>query len=498
MLDFQIFRVKYSYLNLNFMYSHKLIQIIKTLNRKEMTRFREFVNASYFNKREDIQALAACLSDLFPHFDHQNCDRKELFSYVYPQDEPDQARLALLFTYTFRLSQTFLALEQCRQEEHKQAIFLLQALRAKKQYPLYEKMLETTEIQLNTTQRKDDTHYYKKYHLAAEADTYFNQIGRRQVDHSIEQKQAYLDQFFLLQKLKDACEIQVRRRIFNVDYSIQMLDAALAEVRANAATCEPLIYLYYQIYQMVTLPEHTYYFSALETLQTHQQNIATSELNYIYNYFQNYCIQQINKGEERFLSEIFKLYQAQLEQGLLLQEGYLSEWHYKNMVTTGIRLHEMTWVQDFIEQYREKLPPESQGNAYRFNLASYYYALQNYDKVLELLVKVEYSDLRYSVGAKALLLRTYYDLKEYDALLSLVQSFTLYLRRNKLMADFQRDGHYDLFKFTRRAAQIRSNLDFIPIAKSRRELKKLQEDIAHAKTIFNKSWLLEKMQELAV
>jgi len=247
---------------------------------------------------------------------------------------------------------------------------------------------------------------------------------------------------------------------------------------------------------MVNSTKQVHYFDALKTLQIHQKSIAISELSYIYNYFQNYCIQQINKGEAHFLQEIFKLYQAQLEEDLLLQDGYLSEWHYKNIVTTGIRLHEMAWVQGFIEHYKDKLPPASQQNAYRFNLASYYYALQDYDKVLELLIKVEYSDLRYSVGAKALLLRTYYDLEEYDALLSLVQSFTLYLRRNKLMADFQRDGHYDLFKFTRRAAQIRSNLDFAKPEKLRRELEKLQQDIKAANTIFNKSWLIEKMEEL--
>lgn len=478
------------------MHSNKLIRLLKNLNRKEMTRFRELAHSPYFNKNEDIRQLTSYLSDLFPDFPQQRCSREAFFQHLYPQESHDQSKLALLFTYTYRLLQEFLIIEQCRQDAFEQQILLLQAWRSKKEYALYEKLLNETENNLNSLDRKDDTYYHQQYHLATEADTYFNQIERRQVDRSIEQKQTFLDNFYLLEKLKDACEIQVRRRIFNVDYSLQMLEPVLLEVRRRGVHCEPLIYLYYQIYEMITQPPQEYYFAALHTLQQHEYQITTSELTYIYNYFQNYCIQQINKGEGRFLHEIFKLYQAQLKQGLLIQDGFLSEWHYKNIITTGIRLREMAWVQDFIELYKDKLPPESQENAYHFNLASYYYALKDYNKVLELLLKVEYSDLRYNLGAKALLLRTYYDLEEYDALLSLVQSFTLYLKRNKLMADFHRDGHYELFKFTRRAAQIRSNLAFVNIEKSRREFEKLQQDIADTQVIINKGWLLEKMREL--
>lgn len=478
------------------MHSNKLLGILKNLNRKEMTRFREFVNSPYFNKNEEIRALIAYLNKIFPNFNKQNCDRQLIFASVYPDAPHDQSKLALLFTYAFRSLRDFLIVEQCKEDDFGQTLLLLQALRAKKQYAIYEKLLEEAACKLNSTTQKDEYYYHQQYHLAAEADLYFNQMERRQLDQSIEQKQTYLDNFYLLEKLKDACEMQVRRRIFNVDYSIQMLEVALQEVYTRTSTCDPLIYVYYQIYQMVTQPAHEFYFAALETLQKHDQAIATSELTYIYNYFQNYCIQQINKGEGRFLYEIFKLYQAQLKRDLLLQDGYLSEWHYKNMVTTGIRLREMAWVQQFIEHYKDKLPPEVQENAYRFNLASYHYAMQEYDQVLELLLKVEYSDLRYNLGAKALLLRTYYDLEEYDALLSLVKSFTLYLRRNKLMADFHRDGHYELFKFTRRAAQIRSQFDFVNLEKLSREFEKLQQDVAATKVIMNKSWLLERLRAL--
>ncbi|MDX1940539.1 MAG: hypothetical protein SFU99_08305 [Saprospiraceae bacterium] len=480
------------------MENNKLIRLLSALHRKEMTRFREFAFSPYFNKHEGVQALVTYLSEVYPDFDRQHCHREALFQYLYPGEAHDQNRLALIFTYTTRLLETFLAQEYYQERPFTQQIALLNRLRHKKLFQQHEKVFMDAENQLDSILEKDDRYYYQRYQLAGELVDYYNQIERHQTDDGIQYKENTLDKFYILQKIKDACEIQVRRRILNVDYSARMLETVLYEVRKNKDEYEqePLILIYYQLYRMLTENDYQYYIEAINILQTCEREIAKTELHFIYKYLQNYCIQQINRGEGQYLQEIFKLYQAQLVQGLLIEEGYLSEWHYKNIITVGIRLNEMDWVKDFIEQYKKDLPPEAQENAYRFNRASYHYARQEFNEVLQLLLQVEYSDLRYSLGAKALLLRTNYDLEEYDALISLVQSFSLYLRRNKLLADSNREGHHNLFKFTRRTAQIRAKLGYEADEKLHKQLIKLQEDIIKAGAIFNKAWLLEKVNEL--
>lgn len=482
------------------MHNNKLIHLLSALDRREMTRFREYIHSPYFNKHDEVRALVAYLSDIYPNFNEEYCHRETLFQLLYPGEDHDQRKLALIFTYTMRLLEAFLAQEAFEREPAARQERLLRALRERKQYKFYEKQLHKADQQLAEVPQRDHTHFHAEYRIAAEADLYYNQIERRKTDLNIQRKQNNLDNFYILEKLRDACEMQVRRRILNVDYSTRMLEAVIREVQENATEYahEPLILLYFQIYEMVTEGGQHHYFQALETLQIYETGFANTELAYIYNYLQNYCIQQINRGKRRFLEEIFKLYKAQLIRGLLVEGNYLSEWHYKNIVTTGIRLGEMDWVKDFIESYTEKLAPESQENAYRFNMASYHYAVQAYDQVLDLLVRVEYSDLRYSLGAKALLLRTYYDLDEYEALLSLTQSFTIYLRRNKLLAGVQRDGHANLFRFTKRAAQIRTRLGYTNNEKLQKQLEKLQQDIANAKALFNRDWLMEKIEELSV
>lgn len=480
------------------MYRNKLIRLLQTFSRKEMTRLKEFVESPYFNKHEDVRRLVGHLSDLFPDFNEDNCDRKTLFRFLFPGQPHNQNKLAVIFTYTQRLAEQFLVHEWREGDAIGRQLFLLRHLRHREHYSLYEKELRRMHRQVKGIPVGDPHYFYWQYRYAEEADAYFDQIERRQKDWSIQKKHNNLDFFYLAEKLRDACEMTVRSKILKVRYESRMLESILTEVDRNHNHYgnAPAILVYAQLYRMLNRPERDYYFEALKTLQQFEQFFPVSERKSIYNHFQNYCIEQINKGQGRFLEEIFKLYKVQLDQGLLLEEGYLSEWHFKNIVTTGIRLRALDWVRDFIKSYREKLRPEAQENAYRFNLASYFYAAGKYERVLELLIRVEYSDLRYNLGAKALLLRTYYDLEEYEALFSLTESFRQYLLRNKLLADGRRQGYNNLFRFARRAAHLRSNLGYFDGQRCGRELKKLQEDIEKADAIFNKGWLEEKVSEL--
>ncbi|MCB0572280.1 MAG: hypothetical protein KDC66_21080 [Phaeodactylibacter sp.] len=481
------------------MYANKLIQLLKSFGRREMTRFLEFAHSPYFNKHDGVRALVAYLSDVFPAFGEQNCEREVVFQALYPGEPHDQPRLALLFTYTKRLAEHFLRAEQLEGAPREQDLLLLRGLRERQQYQIYDKALQEARARAHQAAFRDSGWYYHQYQLASEADFFYTLTSERRTDHSLEQKQEALDRFYLAEKLRDACEMEVRSRILKLHHAHPQADWAVQEVGRQLDTYlqEPAIAIYYRLYRMISEGGAASYFEARHALEECQPYLAVPELKAIYNYLQNHCIQQINQGEEPFLEEIFRLYQAQLDRGLLLEGDYLSEWHYKNIVTTGLRLHELGWVRQFIEAYREKLPPEVRDNAFRFNLASYYYAARQYGEVLRLLTQVEYSDLRYNLGAKALLLRTYYDLGEYEALASLTESFKQYLHRNKLMADVRRQGYYNLFMLTRRAASLRFNLGYYSTERSRREMARLQNAIGKADAIFNKGWLQEKVASLA-
>lgn len=481
------------------MYQNKLIGLLQSFSRKEMTRFHELVCSPYFNKHRGVRQLVGILSRLHPNYNARNCDRSLLYLELFPGRAYDQSRLALLFTYTMRLANQFLVQEELGRRPEDKQVYLLRQLRQRAQNGLYLKTLKSTESGLETEEKRDKSYYRQRFVLASESDNYYRQLSRSfEHDDSIQHKQIHLDLYYISEKLSDACEMLMRSTILDVQYQTGLLESVLAELRANAKGYAgvPAVIVYFRIYEMYRNGTLGSYYTALEVVKAQQEYFAREEQYRLYAYLQNFCVAQINNNQFLYLRELFQLYKVLLANKLLFEEDNLSQWRYKNIVTVALRLGENDWVWSFLHQYKGHLRKEVAENAFGFNLAAYYYSIGRLNKVLELLLQVEYTDLRYSLGARSLLLRTYFDLEEHEAFYSLYKSFKQYIQRNKSIEESRRKGFNNLLRYSKKAMQLKAKLAYQPKEKTLRLLEKLQEDVIKEYYIINKPWLLRKIEEI--
>lgn len=481
------------------MLKNKLIQSLNNLSRKEMTRFNELAQSPYYNKHKDVRQLVAYLNKIFPHFTEKRCNRFTIFKKLFPKAKHNQQRLFLVFTYTQRLFEQFLIQEQLQMDNLLQTRLLVNAYKAKKQLNHLEKKLKTLEEELEEEQQHNSNYFYLCYELANEQDSYNILATIKEDRNFLEEKQQYLDCFFLIEKLRDVCEAKVRKTIGQRETVISMLNPILETLKTNLKYCEtvPLILFYTQLYELLQSAQQEQYFVVKNTLKQHETHFPKSELRNIYNYLQNYCISQVNTGSRPFLEELFHLYQQQLHQGFLTEDARLFEWHYKNIVTVGLRVGETQWVGDFIQNYKDELHDTVRENAFCFNLASYYYAVQKYSEVLGLLMQIDAKSIQYILGSKTLLLRTFYELNEEEAALSLAKSFKQLLHRNKELPAARVAAFTNFIKFTRKAILIKSKMGYADKGQVESDLGKLQEAFEKEKTVINRQWLENKIAELA-
>ena len=464
-----------------------------------MTRFLEFVQSPYFNKRTDIIHLIQYLHKIHPNFTQKKCDQKKISQQIYPNKTYIQSRLALIFTYTFRLAKKFLSIEIYNTQSQGQALNLLQAIHQKGQISLYQKQFKQAQDTLEALPYRNSSFYQKKYEFSkiAELDNQFSAWQDLTGEKLI--KVRSLDYFYVGEKLKTACELKVRSEILQSPFNSSLLTSVIATIENNWANYQaiPSIIVYYHLYNMLIEEDAAYFYKALPIIQQNNLFFPRTELQEIYTYIQNYCIQQINKNKGEFMQELLNIYKIQLDRRLLHDEQVqLSEWHYKNIVTLGLRLEAVDWVNGFIENYRNDLQTESRENAYRFNRAAFDYHTGAYESVLELLSNVEYSNIQYSLGARWLLLRTYYELEEQGAFFSLCDSFRIYLQRNQLISDFKKDGNDQAIRFVRKLFQLKLSARYQKKEKTNREWHKLKQELQETEAIFNRKWLEKKLSEL--
>jgi hypothetical protein len=114
---------------------------------------------------------------------------------------------------------------------------------------------------------------------------------------------------------------------------------------------------------------------------------------------------------------------------------------------------------------------------------------ENYEKVLDYLQLINYDDVWYQLGARTMQIAAYYKLGEFDALESLLNAFKMYINREKSLTRPRKLTHLNLVKYTKKLLYI------IPSEKSK--ILKLRKEIEENPSIVNKSWLLERVDELS-
>ena len=122
-------------------------------------------------------------------------------------------------------------------------------------------------------------------------------------------------------------------------------------------------------------------------------------------------------------------------------------------------------------------------------MAKVYFYQNQYNDVIELLREVEYKSHVYALGGKLLLLKTYYELKEYSPLDSLTDSFRIYIRRNKIISKEVKQQYLNLLRFVKKLSST--------IAGDKKAVEKIRTQIAKCKALAGKKWILEKVEELA-
>jgi hypothetical protein len=115
----------------------------------------------------------------------------------------------------------------------------------------------------------------------------------------------------------------------------------------------------------------------------------------------------------------------------------------------------------------------------------------------EVLVKVlaasvQFTDVMYYLNSNFLMLRTYYALKDTEALLSLIETFRIFVMRNKKMSPTQRKEYTNFLRFSKKLVELKHHGGMYTRAVLAEKLKALRAKIESTDSVINRSWLLEE------
>ena len=463
----------------------KLIRLLSSLNHKEIKSFEKFICSPYFNTDTSLIRLFQYLKKQFPLFPDEKISMEVIFQKVFPERPFDKKELGYLMSNLIRLAEQFLGLENLKKKEALFEFQVMEELVERKLDKNYTYLFKKTKKKLAPHYGKDGNSLFFHYLSSKIAFLHAGTKEARTYDKNLQNASDALDDFYILEKLKYICEMLNRQAILADTFSISFMENIL-ETLAGQPDQKPLISIYLQIYSSLLHPDKDQYLEELlRLIKEHSSLIAPSELNDITLFSINLSLRKIRAGKGEYIPITLDLYIDGIENKSLFVNNYLTHWSYNNIVKLALRDRRFGWIEDFIYKYNATLQTNFRENALNYNLAELYFHKKDYESVLTYLSKVRIEDLHYGLGTRILLIKTFYESEEMDAMLSNISSFKAYLGRNK-----------HLSASLKKSCQNYCNLLFKAVAtKKPKKRIQLSQTIQSIQPLAERSWLLKVAKE---
>ena len=463
-----------------------MIELLSNFSTKDLTRFGEFLASPFFNKDEEVLLFYNFFKPLGPDFTSKKVDKDYILSKGISGLQLTEKKLSYLMNYVVEYAEEYIQITQFQSQKTENLIQLLKKYNTWGADKFFEKTLTKIQNSSELHAIKDTDYWLNQYQIASESTFYFDRLKIRSFDPSLQQAADYLDLFYISTKLKYLCELMNRQQLVAANYEMRLLQEIFAHVQEKKYEEIPAVSIYYQILMLFQEPENDAHYSILKThLNKSIDAFTSSEARDIFTYAQNYCITRANAGKQEYLTELLSLYKISLDKKFIIQNDNISPWAFKNIVSVATRVGEISWAEGFVKDYINYVNIKFKDNAYNYNLAYLYYSKKEYGKALHMLNSVEYTDVFYALDSRILQIKLYYEMDEVSPLLSSLDAFRVYLRRNKVISEHMRTVYSNFIKFTDKLIKYSND-------KPRRE--KLKDDIIKTKQVADINWLLLKLQ----
>jgi hypothetical protein len=465
------------------MNSSPLLDIFKHLTKQDRKAVHDFVHSPFHNKRADVISL-------FEYID-KNIDtpltlkKETAFTHIFPTAQMyNDKTMRYAQSFLLKCIQQYLIYNELENKDLERGILLNQALRLRGADKAYQKALKEN-YQLLEAQILQHTGFHlNAFQLQLEEFQYRHQ-KQRSGEWRLQEISDSLTDFYVTELLRQACVMHSHQSVSQKSYNHLFLDTVLEKIESGAYKYPPSVSAYFHAYKALTNASELTDFHTLKHIIIHNNQLfPQNEIRDLYLLAINFCIKKLNSGARHFETEAFDLYKNGLENGAILENKTISPFTYKNVMMLALKQGEYAWTEQFLQDFKKYLPERERENIFKYNLALFHFRQNNYPKAMQLLQEVTLKEVLYNLDARRVLMRIYYELGEYAALDSLLESFTIFLHRQKDLG-YHKNSYQNLIKFVKKLLQID--------LKNEAMKQQLKQEIDNTLELTERDWLLEQL-----
>ncbi len=464
------------------MLNSSLVELFKFLTPADKKGLKKFIRSPFFNQREDVVLLFDYLEN-YIDTEPLKLAKEKVFEAVYPKQKYNVDSMYFIMSTSTQLINKFLTISEMESKEIEKKLLLVDALKKRGAEKFTEKTLAEANQQLEKQKLRNAEYHYLKYKIKY-TEFELKHWKRRNDEFNIQEMIDDFHSYSMSEIFKLAYSAFSHKSISKKEYELPLLDS-IQKIN-NKYLTEPSVasHLYsfkLSIGEINDTEVNEVFVKLKELLFTQSQLFEHNELQDFYLNAINYCIKKQNYGELAFVREALNLFDEGLKTKVLLEEGNISPYDYRNVNMLALKINDFDFAENFLNTYKSLLPAKDREDIYQFNSGFYYFRKGDYTKAMKQLLSVNSKDPLINLDARRVLARVYFELKEFKALQSHIETSKVYLHRQKEMS-YIKESYTNFFKFLE--AVLNSDV------KSKVERTKIVENIKAAKLCAEREWLV--------
>jgi hypothetical protein len=493
------------------MNNSKFINLLKTFSMDEIKDFQRFTSSSYFSKRKSNQKILKTIISFHPDYGSVKLTPEYIYQKVYPGKKYNERVIKSRLTDLFQIAEEYLAILNFRNDKFRYGYHYLAELKERNLDGLFRKNLLELESLLKKDNFMNSRYIYDTYLLENLKSNYLIRIGKssRVFDSTIKASE-FLTAYMLNQSSLLINSMAASKVNFNKDTGLEILESItknlefdnnFEELTENAAdaTIATLLKINYYTFRMTKDQGGIKYFYKLsEYIESNRELFNFGDLSSLYLVMLGYCSIQINNNNSEFRKEQFEIFKKMSRDGVLVAEGqnYIEPNLFRGIIVLGISLNEIEWIENFVEANIKAIEPGSRENLLYYSRAVILFEKEMYVDALKCSSKVISTKPIYKLDIKDLVLKSYYELKEYNAVAEHLDAYSHFVSLNKEVSSIMKKAHSNLIKFVKKL--LKQQYLTVANAGDKFVLEMLKKSISSCVHLKSRKWLLAKVDELLI
>jgi len=477
------------------MNNSKLVNVLRTFSKTEMKDFEKLVSSPFFNRGRNYLPFLRELKKFYPKFDDSKMTPEYIFSKIYRGKKFNRQIIWNMNSALVKMAEEFLMHVSLKKNSFERNRRIAEEFLIRKMSVYYYKKL----IEMGKALDRlafDENYFANKVNLEGDlADYYFFEDKQHLATDILVTRGGLTVLNFLKTISGIISDINANIFMYNPKYEFNLsyeflrnldLQSVIDYTKRNNYTYADIMEMYYCYIKTVLEPEKTEFFFRLKSLFEENFRKFDRETNNTWvNALSNYCVIKGPGNNDYDFNKIqFEIHKFQLENQIAFQEHNLSKTLFIQILKSSLKLGEIEWAKQYIEEYAPRLHSAYQKTTKALAYAYLYRKTKDYDIVLENLGKVKFVDVMDKLNVKSLYIMTYYERGDIETLIYQIDSTRHLINKNRGIGEKICFCYIVFLSNVNKLLALKEKNDSVEIDLFKKSLK-------NDKTLYFRDWLIE-------